>query len=99
MKKERNCSGGITMPVYGVGMPMPMPPAPPMMGAMPYSSTYSTPTTTNSSNYVGTYNNMEQQMNNMQQQINMLESRVSKLEGKTSTNYTNNYNDSNYYML
>ncbi len=91
MKKERNCSGNMQMPMYGVGMPVPMPPAPPVM--MPYA------TQTTSTSYGSTYNNMEQQMNNMQQQINMLENRVSKLEGKTSTNYTNNYNDSNYYML
>ena len=104
MKKERNCSGGMNnMPVYGVSMPMMMPPQPPTMmysnpsySAMPnYSSTpsYSQNTVTTA------YNNVEQQMNNMQQQINMLDSRVSKLEGKANQTITNKYSDSNYYML
>ncbi len=103
MKKDRNCSGSMNMPMagYGVSMPIPMPPTPPMMGGVMYS-TYSTPSYTtggNSSSYVNTYNNVEQQLNNMQQQINMLDSRVSKLEGKPSSSITNKYSDSNYYML
>ncbi len=95
MKKDRNCSGA-NMPMYGMAMPMPMPPTPPMMSNM----TYSTPIyTTNTGNTYSTYNNIEQQMNNMQQQINMLENRVNKLEGKTTSSITNKYSDSNYYML
>lgn len=100
MKKDRNCSGGMnSMPVYGVSMPMMMPPQPPTM-------MYQTPSYTTTPSYsqntmanTNTYNNLEQQLNNMQQQINMLESRVSKLEGKPSSNITNKYSDSNYYML
>lgn len=96
MKKDRNCSGGMNnMPVYGVSMPMMMPPQPPTM--MYSNPSYST--TPSYSQNVTTYNNVEQQMNNMQQQINMLDSRVSKLEGKTSQTITNKYSDSNYYML
>ncbi len=99
MKKDRNCSGNMGgMPVYGVNMPMMMPPQPPtMMYSSPnYSTSYSQ---TPSQNTISAYNNVEQQMNNMQQQINMLDNRISKLEGKTTSSITNKYSDSNYYML
>ncbi len=98
MKKDRNCSGGMNnMPVYGVSMPMMMPPQPP---TMMYSSPSYSATPNYSQNTVTTaYNNVEQQMNNLQQQINMLDSRVSKLEGKANPSITNKYSDSNYYML
>lgn len=87
MKKNRNC-GGTMYPMYNPSMPMMGIPAP-IMGPQPYTQSN-----------INTYNNMEEQMNNIQQQINSLENRVSKLESKTTNNnYTNKYNDSNYYML
>lgn len=49
--------------------------------------------------YPTNYNSFEQQINTLQQQINNLDERISKLEGKTTNNYSNKYNDSNYYML
>lgn len=91
MKKSRNC-GGTMYPTFSQAMPIMGVPAP-MMSPQTYSPSYA-------QTYTNTYNNMEQQMNNMQQQINSLENRVSKLESKsTTTNYTNKYSDSNYYML
>lgn len=91
MKKNRNC-GGPMYPMYNQTVPIMGIPSP-IMNPQPYTPSY---TQTN----MNTYNNMEEQMNNMQQQINSLENRVSKLESKNSTNnYTNKYNDSNYYML
>lgn len=98
MKKDRNCSGGMNaMPVYGMNMPMMMPPQPPTM--MYSSPSYSTSPSYSQNTMTNAYNNVEQQMNNMQQQINMLDSRVSKLEGKSGSTITNKYSDSNYYML
>lgn len=91
MKKNRNC-GGQMYPVFNQAVPMMGIPTP-MMNPQPYSPSYSQTS-------INTYNNMEEQMNNIQQQINSLENRISKLESKTTTNnYTNKYNDSNYYML
>jgi flagellar capping protein FliD len=89
MKKNRNCPGMI----YNQPMPMPI------MGINPIMqqpiNTY--PQTT----YTNTYNNIEEQINNIDQRINSLENRISKLESKqmNTNQYTNKYNDSNYYML
>lgn len=87
MKKDRNCMGGnMGAQMYPVGMPMmPMPQTYPNMYPTAYQN--------------NNYNSIDQQLNIMQQQINMLEERVNKLEGKNTTNYSNKYNDSNYYML
>ena len=51
--------------------------------------------------YPTNYSNdtLEQQVNNLQQRINKLEEKVNTLEGKYQANYSNKYNDSNYYML
>ncbi len=86
MKKDRNCMGNnMGIPMYQQAMPvMPMPQA--------FPTTYPTA-------YQNNYSNVEQQLTLIQQQINMLEDRVNKLEGKNNTNYSNKYNDSNYYML
>jgi len=85
MRKERNC--GMPYPVYQGGM---MPAMPSMM-----------PTPQPIGPYMTSPNTIEQQLNTMQEQINNLDARLSKLEGttKNTTNYTNKYNDSNYYML
>ena len=85
MKKDRNCMGNnIGIPMYQQAIPaMPMPQA--------FPTTYPV--------YQSNYSGVEQQLTLMQQQINMLENRVNKLEGKNNTNYSNKYNDSNYYML
>ena len=89
MKKNRSCPGMM------MSQPMPMP----IMGFNPVMQQpmNNYPQTT----YANAYNNIEEQMNNIRQQINSLENRVSKLESKqANTNqYTNKYNDSNYYML
>ncbi len=86
MRKDRNC--GMQIPMVQMGVP-------PMMVPPVAPTSYSTPQT---SPYVTTYNNVEQQINNLEQQVTMLENRVSKLESKAG-NYTNKYSDSNYYML
>lgn len=94
MKKDRNCgfnNYSQAIPIMGVPQPMIMP--------QPYPQ----PTYAQSS-YVqnqSTSYNVEQQINNLKQQVNSLENRVSKLEGTSTTtnNYSNKYNDSNYYML
>lgn len=92
MKEKRNCS----MP-YPTYQPMPMMQAPPMMMPPTYQTGYNQGYTNNSI----TSNTLEQQMNNLLQQINNLESRITKLESmyQTPNNTTNNYNDSNYYMV
>ena len=86
MKKDRNCmNNNMGFQMYPSAMPMmPMPQA--------YPASYPTA-------YQNNYNTMDQQYNILQQQINMLDDRVSKLEGKNNNNYSNKYNDSNYYML
>ena len=86
MKKDRNCMGGnMSMPMYQQGIPvMPMP--------QPIPTPYQNYQTNN-------YGGIEQQITMLQQQVNMLEERVNKLEGKNTSNYSNKYNDSNYYML
>lgn len=94
MKKDRNCgfnNYSQAIPIMSVPQPMMMP--------QPYpQTTYTQPTftQTQSNSY-----NLEQQINNLKQQVNSLENRVSKLEGVSTTtnNYSNKYNDSNYYML
>ena len=94
MKKNRNC-GGTMYPTFSQAVPMMGMPGP-MMTPQTISPSYPSYAQT----YTNTYNNVESQMNNIQQQINSLENRVSKLESKnTTTNYTNKYSDSNYYML
>ena len=94
MKKERNCMGNnIGVPMYQPAMPaMPMPQTFPTAYPTAYPTTY--PNT-----YQNSYSNVDQQLSFMQQQISMLDERVSKLEGKNNSNYSNKYNDSNYYML
>jgi hypothetical protein len=100
MKKDRNCGGAMPIMYGGMPMPgnMPMSSGMPMMMPQPGMMQGATITQSPMPSYQGTYN-IEAQMNNMQQQLNMLEDRVNKLEGKTGPNYSNKYNDSNYYML
>lgn len=94
MKKDRNCGfNNYSQAIPIMGMPQPV------MMPQPYpQASYTQPVYTQSQS--NSYN-IEQQINNLKQQLNSLENRVSKLEGTTSTtnNYTNKYNDSNYYML
>lgn len=96
MKKDRNCGfNNYSQAIPIMGMPQQF-----MMSAQPaYAQpTYVQPTypQAQSSSY-----NVEQQINSLKQQVNNLENRVSKLEGANTTtnNYSNKYNDSNYYML
>lgn len=91
MRKDRNCGGiNYSQAVPIMGMPQPM------MIPQPYAQ--STYVQSQPDSY-----NLEQQINNLRQRLNSLESRVSKLEGAststTTNNYSNKYNDSNYYML
>lgn len=91
MKKNRNCGAGM-YPAYNGPMPIMGMPSPIMTG-QPINPNYQTM-------YNQPYNNIEQKINSMEQQINSLENRVSRLESKPNTsNYSNKYNDSNYYML
>ena len=89
MKKDRNCMGNnMGVQMYPTAMPiMPMPQAYPTVYPTSYQGNY------------GNYGNNDTQYTFLQQQINMLEERVNKLEGKANNNYSNKYNDSNYYML
>ena len=88
MKEKRNCSNNMSYPIYQ--QPMMVPP-------MGYPVGYPT-------NFQGmpngiTSNTYEQQLNNIEQQINLLDQRVTRLEKLGTNNMTNNYNDSNYYMV
>jgi len=94
MKKNRNCSGTPIYPNYA--QPMPMIGIQPQIFPQPMNNQ---PMISSYNQASQSYNNIEQQINNMQQQINSLENRISKLESKSTTSYTNKYNDSNYYML
>lgn len=103
MKKDRQCGGVPSYPVYpqypGMGMPMPIQPpymAPNMMQGYPMM---------NPSSSTGvTSNTIEQQINNLEQQITLLDRRVTNLENmynnSNSVNYSNTkYNSSNYQMM
>lgn len=106
MKKDRQCGGVPSYPVYpqypamGVPMPYPMqgiqPPMMPNMQMQGYPNM-------NNSNGVSS-NTIEQQMNSLEQQITLLDRRVSNLENmynsSNSINYSNTkYNSSNYQMM
>lgn len=106
MKKDRQCGGVPTYPMYpqyqGMGAPMgyPMPGQPPMMVPPMGMQGYTNMT---SSNGVSS-NTIEQQMNNLEQQITLLDKRVTNLENmynsSNSVNYSNTkYNSSNYQMM
>ncbi len=85
MKDKRNCSNNMSYPVYQ--QPMMVPPMGYPMNYLPYQMNN------------GTTNNTYEQLNNIEQQINLLDQRVTRLEKLGVNNTTNNYSDSNYYMV
>lgn len=95
MKDKRNCGSNMSYPVYQ--QPMMVPPMGYPMG-MPNMMGVPNNVTTNIPGGI-TSNTFEQQLNNIEQQINLLDQRVSRLEKLGSNTTTNNYNDSNYYMV
>ena len=99
MKKDRNCGMNVypqMMPSYGgmvmPGQMIPMPGA--ISGGIP-GAVSSMPYTTNTQNNYGTNDS-----SSLSSQITSLEQRVRRLEGIVNgSNYSTNYNSSNYQMM
>ena len=100
MKKDRQCGGMPSYPIYpqyqGMGYPMPgmQPPMMPSMGMQGYPTMNSGVSS----------NTIEQQLNSLEQQITLLDKRITNLENmynsSNSINYSNTkYNSSNYQMM
>lgn len=86
MKEKRNCSNNMSYPIYQQPIMVP-----PMGYPLNYPNTFQSMGVSS--------NTYEQQINNIEQQINLLDQRVTRLEKLGTNNMTNNYNDSNYYMV
>lgn len=100
MKEKRQCGNNMNYPVYQ--QPMMVPP----MGYPMFQGGFqpnmigmnNMPNMTGMTGGV-TSNTFEQQINNIEQQINLLDRRITRLENLNNNTNSNNYNDSNYYMV
>lgn len=106
MKKDRNC-GAVPYPIYPTpNMSMNPNMAPGMMPMNPNMAPGMMPMNPNMSMNpnMGVMplpsNNLEAQVNNLMTQMNSLERRVAALESAVgNTNFSTNYNTSNYQMM